>query len=105
MFLKINKIFIAISSHLPICCQLTKVFGVQLIEATATELHVGNKSEASYTQFLSSHTLQGGAQQQEVEMVMTSPPGKDIIYEEELKAGDGQNSAKLLLAKTREFGL
>lgn len=79
---------------------------MQLIEAAATELHMGNKSEASCTQFLSSHALQGGVQQQEVEMVMTSAPGKDIsTYQEELKAGDGQNSAKLMLVKTREFGL
>lgn len=39
-------------------------------------------------------------------MVMTLPPGKDISpYQEELKAGDGQNAAKLLLLKTRDLGL
>lgn len=52
LFFKINRIFIAISSYLPICCQLTEVFSVKLIEAAATGLHLGNKLEASCPEFL-----------------------------------------------------
>lgn len=58
------------------------MFGVQLIEAAATELHSGNKSEASHAEFHSFPSFQVGAEQQELEYGKDYPlqgkPSPDI---------------------------